>query len=250
MKYSYPITALALALLFPPLVGAQENATTTPEQESSSEFPGRFTGNVGFVTDYVFRGISQTREKPAIQGAIDYTHPSGFYLGAWGSNIDFNDTDRASLEIDGYGGYVYTYENWTVDGRFTYYAYPGAKSTYDYDYYEISGNLTYDFGIPSLTGGISYSPDYFGESGTGVYYSVGTDITLPYGFALNGKIGHQSIDDRVRFGVPSYTDWAAGVTYDWRGFTLGLQYTDTDLNTSECADGCDARGIASVSYSF
>ena len=51
------------------------------------------TGNVGLTTDYVFRGISQTDEKPAIQGGLDYAHSSGAYAGVWASNVDFNDGD-------------------------------------------------------------------------------------------------------------------------------------------------------------
>ena len=46
-----------------------------------------FTGNVGFVSDYVFRGISQTQNHPAIQGGFDYNHASGFYVGTWASNV-------------------------------------------------------------------------------------------------------------------------------------------------------------------
>lgn len=232
----------------PAVVAAEPEVKKEPE--SAYGFPGKFTGNVGFVSDYTFRGISQTREGPALQGGVDYSHPSGLYVGVWGSNIDFNDTDRADLEVDSYAGYSYTYEQWTLDGRFTYYAYPGAKVALDYDYYELGGSLTYDFGIPKVTGSVNYSPDYFGESGTGIYYSLSTKVPLVYGFGLNGKIGRQSIDDAARFGYPSYTDWSAGVTYDWRGFTVGLQYVDTNIDKSRCADGCDAKGIASLTYVF
>ncbi len=245
-----PATPKAKAAKKSAAVSEPEAAAPAPAQENAYGFPGKFTGNAGFVSDYSFRGISQTREKPALQGGIDYAHPSGFYVGVWGSSIDFNDTDRASLEVDGYGGYSYIIDKWTLDGRFTYYAYPGAKTALDYDYYELGGSVTYDFGIPKLTGSVNYSPDYFGESGTGMYYSLSTKVPLVYGFGVNGKIGHQSIDDAARFGVPSYTDWSAGITYDWRGFQLGLQYVDTNLSTSKCADGCDAKGIASVAYAF
>lgn len=250
MKLLTKSLLLTLPLVLPFSAIAQDAKPATDPQENTSGFPGKFSGNVGFVSDYTFRGISQTREKPALQGGVDYNHPSGFYIGAWGSSIDFNDTDRASLELDGYGGYSYTIDRWTLDGRFTYYAYPGAKAALDYDYYEIAGNVTYDFGIPKLTGSINYSPDYFAESGNAVYYSLAADVPLVRGFGLNAKVGYQSIDDRVRFGVPSYMDWSVGATYDWRGFTFGLQYVDTDLSKTECVDGCDAKGIASVTFGF
>ena len=60
------------------------------------------SGNVALTTDYRFRGISQTDRNPAVQGGFDWSHDSGFYLGTWGSNVDF----AGSLELDYYGGYA------------------------------------------------------------------------------------------------------------------------------------------------
>lgn len=247
-KYSFACAIIFFGLAANPSM-AQE-AVKKSNDVNPLGFEGKFIGNVGFVSDYNFRGISQTRKKAALQGGVDYTHPDGFYAGVWGSSIDFNDTDRASLEIDGYGGYAYSIDALTLDGRFTYYGYPGAKVRYNYDYYELGLSATYDFGIPKVTGSINYSPDYFGESGTGIYYSLSGKYPLVAGFGLNAKIGHQSIDDRSRFGYPSYTDWSAGATYDWRGFTVGLSYVDTSLSKNKCSTGCEPRGIASVTYSF
>src|SRR4051794_2617592 len=78
--------------------------------------PAPVTGNVGIFSQYVFRGLTQTNEKPALQGGFDYTHPSGFYAGLWGSNISWvSDTAQslspspgsvsASIELDTYLGY-------------------------------------------------------------------------------------------------------------------------------------------------
>lgn len=236
-------------LLLPVNAWAQEN----PASNSIDGFPGKFTGNIGIVSDYIFRGISQTKEKPTLQGGIDYAHPDGFYLGVWGSNIDFgdgDDEDHAHVEIDGYAGYTYTIDKWVLDGRFIYYTYPGEKSELDYNYYEINSNVTYDFDVTKLTGSIYYTPDNFAESGVGIYYSLGATVPLANGFGLNGKIGHQTVDDAERFGVPSYTDWSAGITYDWRSVTFALQYVDTNLNKEKCLDDCDAKGIASATLAF
>src|SRR6266498_1225542 len=67
------------------------------------------TGNVGLFSQYVFRGITQTNEKPAVQGGFDLGHKSGFYVGTWASNIswisDYTPGVSASLEWDFYGGY-------------------------------------------------------------------------------------------------------------------------------------------------
>lgn len=69
--------ALAATCILPQLALAQ----------SAPASPHTLTGNLGFVTDYRFRGISQTFEQPAIQGGIDYSHASGFYAGTWASNV-------------------------------------------------------------------------------------------------------------------------------------------------------------------
>src|SRR5678815_1493192 len=63
------------------------------------------TGTVTVVSDYDFRGITQTAQDPALQGSIDWTGESGFYLGAWGSNVDFGDDVDVDVEVDLYGGF-------------------------------------------------------------------------------------------------------------------------------------------------
>ena len=67
----------------------------------------QFSANIGLVSDYRYRGISQTRLKPAIQGGVDYGLPGGFYVGAWASNIKWIKDlgGDANVEIDLYGGY-------------------------------------------------------------------------------------------------------------------------------------------------
>ena len=220
------------------------------ELTETSTFGGSFSGNIGVVSDYIFRGISQTREHPALQGGIDYVHPNGLYAGAWGSSVDFSDNDNANIEIDGYVGYSHSYEKWVFDGRLTYYAYPGAKSSLRYNYYEIGSTITYDFDLAKLAASLNFTPENFGDSGYATYYSVSTAIPLPHNFSLNAKVGHQEIEDNIRYGYPSYTEWSAGIAYQWNNVTLGAQYIDTNLTTSECSDGCDARGIISATYAF
>ena len=80
------------------------------------------SGNVALTTDYRFRGISQTTSDPAVQGGFDWSHDSGFYLGTWGSNVEF----AGSLELDYYGGFANNInDNIAYDVGFIYYDYPG-----------------------------------------------------------------------------------------------------------------------------
>src|SRR5690349_14450604 len=86
-------TALAQTPAAPPAPAA---TPPTPEH--------MLTANVGLFSEYIFRGISQTGGKPAVQGGFDYAHSSGFYAGTWASNIswleDFGQYNRSSLEWD------------------------------------------------------------------------------------------------------------------------------------------------------
>ena len=92
--------------------------------------PHSLSGNISLTSDYVFRGVSQTQNGPAIQGGIDYAHASGFYAGTWASNVDWVSLgfkNNSSMEIDLYGGYKGSLGDVGYDvGAITYY-YPGDK---------------------------------------------------------------------------------------------------------------------------
>ena len=85
--------------------------------------------NVGVVSDYIFRGISQTHGDPAIQGGIDYAFPSGFYVGTWASSISWvkDYTNKGDVELDIYGGYrgSLPFADWSYDVGAIGYIYPG-----------------------------------------------------------------------------------------------------------------------------
>ena len=213
--------------------------------------PGEFSTTVGFVSEYSFRGISQSDEGPALQGSIDWSHDSGFYAGVWGSNVEFTD---ASLETDIYGGYSGEVNGFTYDIGAIYYAYPGADSDLDYDYYEGSLAVGYDFDVAALSASVNYSPEFFADSGDATYVAGNLDVPLPFmpvETSLNASVGHQWIDDNEAYGVDDYMDWGVGITSSIYGFDFGVRYIDTDLDeTEDCFDGCDQRVIFSVSKSL
>jgi uncharacterized protein (TIGR02001 family) len=209
------------------------------------------TSNVGLVTEYSFRGIAQSDEHMAIQGGFDVSHGSGLYTGVWASNVDFNDGDEASIEVDVYGGFSNAVGKFNYDVGVIYYAYPGADPQREYDFVEGAVSVGYDFDLFSASASLNYSPDYFGESGDSQYYAFGVDVPLPKDVSLSGHVGYQEIDNNTAFGVPDYTDWSLGLGYNYEGFDLSLQYIDTDLDEPrECADGCDGRVIFGISRSF
>ncbi len=208
----------------------------------------RFPANASIVSDYVFRGISQSDESAAVQAGFDISHEAGLYAGAWASSVDFNDDDEANVEIDFYGGYSGEANKVSYDIGGIYYAYPGADGSLDYDFFEVYGSLGYDFEVAEATVGINYSPDYFAGSGDSVYAHLGADVPLPHDFTLSGGIGYQEIDDNDAFGTPDYTDWNVSLGYDWKNVNLFVAYHDTNLDEpGECRDGCSGRVVFGIS---
>lgn len=223
-------------------------------------FPGEFSANIGLVSEYYFRGISQTDDAPAVQGGFDWSATVdegtgiGVYLGVWGSNVDFNEAagvDGATIEVDYYGGLTGnigdTGLSWDIG--FIYYTYPGAAGSLDYDFVEAQGALSYDFGIASATASLNYSPENFGNSGAAFYPKLGIDVPVGKYLTLSGHVAKQYIDDNATFGVPDYVEYGIGATVNLVGFDVNLTWSDTDMSEAECGDAC-GMFLLSVSRSF
>ncbi|WP_339630367.1 TorF family putative porin [uncultured Sneathiella sp.] len=242
MKYSRLLSTTVLAL------GLTTMAHAAPLVEES-DVPGEFSANIGFTTDYTFRGISQTDNEPAVQGGFDYTYdfgPVAVSGGVWASNVKFTD---ATVEIDYYVGVGGAVDDFSWDVSAIYYSYPGASSSLNYDFFEIAPSVGYDFGFASVSAGINYSPDYFGSSGDAFYYSGGVDIPLGEYFTLSGTIGYQTIDDNAAWGTDDYMDYGVSLSTEIAGFGVSAGWTDTDLPSSQCSDLCGIFAL-SVSRSF
>ena len=81
-------------------------------------------GNITLTSDYVFRGVSQTDENPAVQGGFDVSGDL-LYAGVWGSNANYGD---ASGEFDVYVGLTKDLGSMSVDIGAVHYDYPGNSS--------------------------------------------------------------------------------------------------------------------------
>ena len=240
-------TAIALAAsgLFATAAFAQ-TAPAAPEAPEVSPV----TANVTVVSDYRYRGISQSNMKPAIQGGFDYAHESGLYIGNWNSSIswigDLNPGVSAPIEMDFYGGFKKELiaPGFASDFGVLQYAYP------------TSGNLTYvnpnttelyaaqNFTVGPVTGYLKFSyavTNTFGNANSsGSYYP---DLTVNYdtgiwGLALNAHVGYQYIagtpagSTTSNSSLYSYTDWKLGVTKDFGGgLSAAVSYIDTNAKT-------------------
>ena len=200
-------------------------------QEAEEEESGPFSFNIGIVSDYAFRGVSQTNEGPAIQGGMDYAHDSGFYAGVWASNVDFVDNDGANTEVDFYLGWSTNFtETLTFDVSLLRYVYIDQNA---YEYNELLVNL----GVGDyLSFQLGYSNDVFNSDETGIYYQVAGTYPLPWAeLTLNGSLGHYDLDDALG---DSYQDIAIGVSKPFGPMTVGLNW----VNASDDVDWGDNGG--------
>jgi uncharacterized protein (TIGR02001 family) len=222
-----------------------------------------FTGKVALYSEYEYRGISQTSEKPALQLTLDYAHASGFYLGTFVTNIkwlkDYGDVavprfdPKANIEWDIYGGYKFeVVKDITLDIGYLRYEYPSSsefspKPNTDEIYIGASwGPATVKY---------SYSiNDTFGVANSkgSDYLELAVNHPLTDKITLNGVLGHQKFKNN---GALSYTVWKLGATYDFgRGINAGAYFKGTDaesaLYTVKGKDWSKERLVAFVSYSF
>jgi len=231
-----------LSTLASSVVFADEAAA--PAAQAAAETPPyTIAYNVGLFSQYIFRGMTQTANQPAIQGGVDFTHSSGFYLGTWGSNVswleDSRSYDKASLEWDIYGGYRNTIKDVTYDVGLLQYVYPGdfKGSTAGFllkkaETTEVYGSLSYKWVTAKLS--VAVSDGVFGNrDAAGTYYA---DLTANYPLTdtitITGHVGRQEYSGNGN-DIYSYTDWKLGASKAFaNGVTVGAYYTDTNAKAA------------------
>ncbi len=261
MKKSLLMSAVLSALYLPAVSYAEEApaAETAPAAAAPAEPESAWTAtaNVGFVSDYYFRGISQSWHKPAVQGGFDVAHSSGFYAGVWGSNVTPNTYPDANVELDLYAGYNGTTSveglGWTA-GLYGYFYPGGSWKKYNYlgvpnqtpqggrwDTYEANLGVSYKW----LSAKVSMTlGDWFGaEKKTGwdggtsgtTYVELNAAYPLPFGgLTLIGHVGHLNVAGKLNVDYvsssgqlpsattertsPDYTDYKIGLS---KAFAIG-----------------------------
>jgi uncharacterized protein (TIGR02001 family) len=240
-----------------------------PDKETwKAPFGGTFSATFAFVTDYSYRGISQTQRQVAGQAAFGYETPQvsekvhlSAYVGAWGSTVYFPNTGT-SAEIDLLAGLKYKAldDKLTFDLGYIRYNYLGAPADLFYDFNEFGLVVGYDFGVAQLQGAVRYSPNFFANSGIAWYKWGQLTVPIPYtfnenvSFKLFATIGNQYVERFTNYGIGynNYWDWQVGLGVTVYGFDLSVAYTDTSLGVAQCANtmNCDARAIFMISKTF
>jgi uncharacterized protein (TIGR02001 family) len=251
---SFKLTALALVGL---LAMDMATAQTAPAAAPKAPEPAYTVSyNIGAVSDYRFRGISQTSKGAAVQGGADVAFKNGAYLGAWASNVkwvrSYNGASKGQLELDVYGGYKGEIaKNLTYDLGAIAYVYPGNNSGAAGTLGDGTGiggvvNATTKELYGSVTSGIftaKYSRSFgtflgFKESSGSSYIDLSAAVDLGNGFTLTPHVGYQKIagttsgNTATNHALYGYTDYALTVAKDMgNGLTLTAAATSTNAKS-------------------
>jgi len=229
------LNSLILAALAVPAVAMADTAPASP-----------FSGNVSLTTDYLFRGVTQTGHRGAIQGGFDYVNPNGFYVGTWGSNISWIGVPNSSLELDTYGGYSASFAtDFTYNVGILRYNYsgenpPGFVSANTNEIYgsigwkgisakysRSTGNL---FGVADSSGS-----GYLELNGTYTLEGPAVDLSAHYGKQTVAGTGNDPL---------SYSDYNVKAAKAFGAYTWAFMINKTNIT------GDSTRGVLSVSHSM
>ena len=226
--------------------------------------------NAALSSDYRYRGISQTRLKPAVSAGVDYALPNGFYVGAWGSTIKWikDANGDANLELDLYGGYKGELSKGVgFDVGLLQYIYPSAKTT-DWDAAYKDPNTTEIYGALTtgpFTGKLSYAlTNLFGNydfdnsrsSKGSFYFDLSAGFDVGSGVTLTPHLGYQKVKNITD---ASYTDYSLTASKDFSGFLVSAGVVGTDADKAFYVPGSAANStkflgktavVLSVKYSF
>ena len=207
--------ALAMVLaLAAPVANAQDE-----------EASGGFSWNAALTSEYLYRGVSQSDDHPALQLDAGYGFASGFYVGAWGSNVDFGDSTDA--EIDTYVGWNGDLaDGVNFDVQINRYNYVNQPPDVDYAYNELISKLTFNerYGVT-----LGYTDDYLAMGVNSTYlavdgsWDVGSGVNLTAGAAYTRNSGD----------LASYADYSVGLNRDFGPINVALQYVGTNGRAEE-----------------
>jgi len=190
-----------------------------------------FSFNVGAVSDYRYRGISQTRLQPAVQGGIDVALPGGFYVGTWASTIKWikDAGGDAAVEWDLYGGYkAEIAKDLTLDVGVLRYQYPRHRVAVAPNTTELYAALTFGVVTAKYSHSLSNLFGFADSKGSG-YLDVTATFDVGGGFTLAPHVGYQKVRGNGDF---SYTDVSVTLSKEFApGLTGSLALVAADTKT-------------------
>ncbi|HJV70928.1 TorF family putative porin [Ideonella sp.] len=208
--------------------------------------------NAGVVSDYRYRGISQTRLHPAVQAGVDLGLPAGLYLGAWGSQIKWIDDagGNADVELDVYGGWKgEVYKGLTLDVGALTYQYPGNDLHPSANTTEVYGALTYDIVTAKYSQSLT-NLFGFADSKSSWYLEIAATLEGPYGISITPHAGHQRVENTP---AASYNDYSLTFSKDFNGLVPSVAFVGTSTPNYVAPNGKDlgkSSMVVGVKYNF
>jgi uncharacterized protein (TIGR02001 family) len=210
---------------------------------------GGLTGSVSLLSDYDFRGVTQSARRPALQASLDWAAGNGIELGLWASNVDFGDCCGESVEVDLSGRWTRgdREQGWALDLFGIWYGYPGAD---DVDFPELSVGVAWRW----VEARLWYSWDFGASGESATYVEANLAVPLPLELGLTAHAGHSDGGywTDPAFGGRSYRDWSVGLERSFGPVALSVRWVDGS-DCSAAVDGggdvlsCTARVVAGVS---
>lgn len=219
-------------------------ASKADAQTTTSAADPQWAFNVAATSDYVFRGVSQTEEDPAISGGVDVSVGS-FYAGTWASNVSFPGDDDTNAEIDVYGGIRPQVAGFNLDIGVVGYLYANQPDGADYDYAELKLAASRPVGRATFGAAVYYSPDFFGASeDEATYVEANAAVSPADRWTLSGAVGHQFVSSAF-----DYTTWNLGAAWQLTSnLAVDVRYHDTDEH--DFGDIYGSRAVASLKATF
>jgi hypothetical protein len=251
IRLAAAVAPVALAMLATPAFAQEEETKAIT-----------VSGSAALVSDYRFRGVSQSDRAMAVQAGVTVAHESGFYVGTWASNLSgWGTFGGSNTELDLIGGYKKEFSGVTVDVGLTWYMYPGGADKTDFaePYAKVSGTV----GPVNVLAGVAYAPK---QEALGKWYNSGArynsglgpnnpgakDDNLYVWTDLSGGIPDTPVTLRAHLGYSdgnpglgpngtsvtptgSYLDWNVGADFAVGPVVLGVTYVDTDISKAESA---------------
>jgi uncharacterized protein (TIGR02001 family) len=217
-----------------------------------------YSGYISLTSDYRFRSLSNSDNKPSLQGEVRLDHYSGLYAALFASSIDLD--IGTSLESDYIVGYRYALNSKSaLYFNYTYFDYPNADRLSNADYAEWGIDYVRDETFrpeDSLTVGVRYSPNYSGKTGKAYYYAASYDVPISEKLSLNTGIGYSAMRSRTEFTnafggngrQKGYVDYKLGISTQIAGLDAELAWVDNNLKTD--SDTADGTAVLTISKSF
>lgn len=258
---TFAASNVALAEDAPATHAHPEDKGTAPATASAAEPTSAhtFSYNLGLYSQYIFRGLAQTGEEAALQGGVDYSHSSGFYAGAWASNIswleDAEAYDNSSLEVDVYGGYAAEIGETGIsyDIGLLQYLYPGDKKSgvKAAETTEIYGSLGYSYFTGKVSVVVSDGAFGFDNADGTAYYELNAEYPIgETGYTIIGHVGYQDFSGKDNSDF-DYTDYKLGATKSWdNGVNVGGYYTAVDVKSNAAFTDASGQNISKDQFTF